>query len=242
MTTTHHPPEATDAEATDAEAAEVADAEAAVGATAEGATGEAADVGAADAEAETAVGVEAAAPAAPGRLRRLLRRAARWPRRRVAAVAVLLAAVLASGWLLYAAAQLRDPAATGNRALTDTAATDQVTGDVSNALTRVFAYTPDDTQSTAQAARDVLAGHAATQYQSLFAQIREQVASQRLTLTTRVVRAGVVSLTGHRARLLVFLDQTAQRAGGAATSAAAQLSVTAQYSDGHWRITELTAR
>jgi Mce-associated membrane protein len=242
MTTTHHPPEATDAEATDAEAAEVADAEAAVGATAEGATGEAADVGAADAEAETAVGVEAAAPAAPGRLRRLLRRAARWPRRRVAAVAVLLAAVLASGGLLYAAAQLRDPAATGNRALTDTAPTDQVTGDVSNALTRVFAYTPDDTQSTAQAARDVLAGHAATQYQSLFAQIREQVASQRLTLTTRVVRAGVVSLTGHRARLLVFLDQTAQRAGGAATSAAAQLSVTAQYSGGHWRITELTAR
>ena len=93
-----------------------------------------------------------------------------------------------------------------------------------------------------KAARDVLAGHAATQYQSLFAQIREQVASQRLTLTTRVVRAGVVSLTGRRARLLVFLDQTAQRAGGAATSAAAQLSVTAQYSAGHWRITELTAR
>ncbi len=263
MTTTHHPPEA--AEASEAATAAGPVAPAGPGAPAASAAQEepaASEVPAASDASEAAEepgeagetdtaseagtpGEPAQAPGAPGRLGRLGRlwqRAARWPRRRVAAVAVLLVVVLASGGLLYGAAQLRDPAATGNRALTDTAATDQVTGDVSSALTRIFAYTPDDTQTTAQAARDVLAGHAATQYQSLFAQIREQVASQRLTLTTRVVRAGVVSLTGRRARLLVFLDQTAQRAGGAATSAAAQLSVTAQYSAGHWRITELTAR
>lgn len=161
---------------------------------------------------------------------------------RVAAVAVIVALLAGAGGLLYAAQQLKDPAASGNHALTDTAATDQVIGDVSSALTRIFAYTPEDTQSTAQAARDVLAGPAASQYQKLFAQIRDQVATQQLTLTTRVVRAGVVTLTGHRARLLVFLDQTAQRAGAAATSAAAQLSVTADYHGGHWRIIELKAR
>lgn len=161
---------------------------------------------------------------------------------RVAAVAVIVALLAGAGGLLYAAQQLKDPAASGNHALTDTAATDQVIGDVSSALTRIFAYTPEDTQSTAQAARDVLAGPAASQYQKLFAQIRDQVATQQLTLTTRVVRAGVVTLTGHRARLLVFLDQTAQRAGAAATSAAAQLSVTAEYHGGHWRIIELKAR
>jgi Mce-associated membrane protein len=168
--------------------------------------------------------------------------APRWPRRRLAAVAALTAAVLLSGGLLYAAAQLRDPAVSGNHALTDSAATDQVAGEVSNALSRIFAYTPEDTQSTAEAARDVLDGAAATQYQKLFGQIRQQVASQQLTLTTRVVRAGVVSLSASRARLLVFLDQTAQRAGAAPTSAAAQLAVTAEFKGGHWRITELTAR
>lgn len=166
----------------------------------------------------------------------------RWLRRRTVATAVLALAVLLAGALLYAAQQLKDPGASGNRALTDTAATDQVSGDVSNALSRIFAYTPQDTQSTAQAARDLLAGSAATQYQQLFSRIRQQVADQKLTLTTRVVRAGVVSLTSDRARLLVFLDQTAQRAGATATSAAAQLSVTAEYSGGRWRITDLKAR
>jgi Mce-associated membrane protein len=164
------------------------------------------------------------------------------PRRRTVATAVLVLLVLLAGILLYAGRQLKDPAASGNRALTDTAATDQVSGDVSNALSRIFAYTPDDTRSTAQAARDLLAGRAATQYQELFGRIRQQVADQKLTLTTRVVRAGVVSLTSDRARLLVFLDQTAQRAGAEPTSAAAQLSVTAEYTGGRWRITDLKAR
>ncbi|WP_202233343.1 nuclear transport factor 2 family protein [Actinacidiphila reveromycinica] len=157
----------------------------------------------------------------------------------IAAVAVLL---LGSGGLLYAAQDLKDPAATRNRALTDSATTDQVIGDVSSALSEIFAYTPDGTDATEQAARSVLAGGAATQYQALFAQIKQNVAAQQLTLTTRVVRAGVVTLTGDRARLLVFLDQTAQRAGSTATSAAAQLSVTAEQMNGRWRITALKAR
>lgn len=163
-------------------------------------------------------------------------------RRRTAALAVLLALLLGSGGLFAAAQSLNDPAATGNHALTDTAATDRVVGDVSSALSRIFAYAPGDTAATEQAARELLDGTAATQYQALFAQIRTRVAEQQLTLTTRVVRAGVVTLTGSRARLLVFLDQTAQRAGAAATTAAAQLAVTARYEGGRWRITDLKAR
>jgi Mce-associated membrane protein len=189
------------------------------------------------------------ADASPGGRATLPRRSRlSWPRfvrgnpRRAAGVAVIAVLLLTGGGLGLAAQQLKDPAASGNHALTDTDATSQVTGDVSDALSRVFAYTPDDTQSTAQAARDLLEGAAAQQYQKLFAQIRQQVAAQQLTLSTRVVRAGVVSLTGDRARLLVFLDQTAQRAGATATSAAAQLSVTAHLVGGHWRITDLKAR
>ncbi|MEV6010260.1 hypothetical protein AB0M29_26020 [Streptomyces sp. NPDC051976] len=173
---------------------------------------------------------------APGRA--WLRR----PTRRTAAVAALAALLLAAGGLRYADHRLADPAAAGNRALTDSAATDRVTGDVSNALGKIFAYTPDSTAATEQAARDLLDGTAARQYQALFAQIRQRVGEQQLTLTTRVVRAGVVTLTADRARLLVFLDQTAQRKGAPATSAAAQLSVTARLEGGQWRITDLTAR
>lgn len=194
----------------------------------------------ADQDAELdAVAVEPVAARRPLRLRRPA-----WAhgRRRVVSAGVLLALLLAAGGLRYTAQELRDPAATANHALTDTDATDQVTGDISSALSRIFAYTPDDTESTDRAARELLDGTAAGQYQALFAQIRQYVTEQRLTLTTRVVRAGVVSLTADRARLLVFLDQTAQRAGAPATDAAAQLAVTAEYKAGRWRITDLKAR
>jgi Mce-associated membrane protein len=179
-------------------------------------------------------------PGADGRWR--LPRVVRSNPRRAVAVALIAVLLLVGGGLGYAAQQLKDPGAARNHALTDTEATGRLTGDVSDALSRIFAYTPDDTQTTAQAARDLLEGAAAQQYQKLFTQIRQQVADQRLTLSTRVVRAGVVSLTGDRARLLVFLDQTAQRAGATATTAAAQLSVTAHLVGGHWRISELKAR
>ncbi|WP_327291434.1 hypothetical protein [Streptomyces sp. NBC_01198] len=162
--------------------------------------------------------------------------------RRAVAVTLIAVLLLAGGGFAYAAQQLKDPGAARNHALTDTEATSRLTGDVSDALSRIFAYTPTDTQSTAQAARDLLEGAAAQQYQQLFTQIRQQVADQQLTLSTRVVRAGVVSLTGDRAHLLVFLDQTARRAGATATSAAAQLSVSAHLVGGHWRITDLKAQ
>jgi Mce-associated membrane protein len=68
------------------------------------------------------------------------------------------------------------------------------------------------------------------------------VVEQKLTLTTHVVRAGVTSLKGDTAQLLVFLDQVTEREGKKPTSAAAQLSVTAERRDGNWLITELKAR
>ncbi|CAM5368126.1 hypothetical protein SALBM135S_08533 [Streptomyces alboniger] len=63
-----------------------------------------------------------------------------------------------------------------------------------------------------------------------------------MSLTTQVVRAAAAELTGDSARLLVFLDQRAKRKGADATTAAAQLSVTARLDQGHWTITDITAR
>ncbi|MFI1190261.1 hypothetical protein [Streptomyces californicus] len=161
----------------------------------------------------------------------------RWPRVLGALLAVALIVV---GGVLYAQGrQLRDTPATANLALTDAAATARVTGDVSSALTKVFSYAPGSTAATRAAAKQVLTGKALQQYAALFGQVERQAADQKLTLTSEVVRAGVTRLTGDSAHLLVFLDQVYERQGRAPTTAAAQLTVTAELRDGRWWIVEI---
>ncbi|MEU9871651.1 hypothetical protein AB0C87_27820 [Actinomadura sp. NPDC048021] len=171
----------------------------------------------------------------------------RLPRLRGPFAVALALAVLAPA-LRLAAGPARDHGLAGggrtprDTAILDDVATTEVLGDVSTALARVFSYAPDDLAATERAAGTELSGRALDEYRRLFAQVRRQAPAQRVTLATRVVRAGVVSLTGDTARLLVFLDQTATRAGGPdGTPAAAQLAVTAHRDRGHWTITALTS-
>ncbi|GGV73903.1 membrane protein [Streptomyces gelaticus] len=166
--------------------------------------------------------------------------ARRWPR---IAAAFLVLALLATGVALFAEGRaLRDTPATSNRALTDSEATTRVAGDVSNALGKVFSYSPQATAVTKESAKQLLAGKALQQYAALFGQVEKQAADQKLTLTTHVVRAGVTRLTDDSAHLLVFLDQVYERQGKPATTAAAQLSVTARLRDGHWTVVEIASR
>ncbi|MET9657291.1 hypothetical protein [Streptomyces sp. NPDC006510] len=166
--------------------------------------------------------------------------ARRWPR---IVAAVLVVALLAAGGALFVEGRaLRDTPATSNHALTDSEATTRVAGDVSNALGKVFSYSPQATAVTKESAKQLLAGKALQQYAALFGQVEKQAADQKLTLTTHVVRAGVTRLTDDSAHLLVFLDQVYEREDKPATTAAAQLSVTAQLRDGHWTVVEITAR
>lgn len=166
--------------------------------------------------------------------------ARRWPR---VLAGVLVVVLLAAGAVMYAAGrQLRDTPATSNLALTDSAATAQVAGEVTNALGKVFSYSPGGTAATKASAQRLLAGKALQQYAALFGQVEKQAADQKLTLTTHVVRAGVTRLTPDSAHLLVFLDQVYEREGKAAGKAAAQLSVTARLREGHWTIVEITSR
>ncbi|PRH76685.1 hypothetical protein C6N75_24275 [Streptomyces solincola] len=177
-----------------------------------------------------AADTEAPAPPAP-RTRR--RRASALP------VVVLLAAAAV---LLALTVRLSDDPAVRNQALADPEATSHVAGEVGGALTEVFSYGPGDTARARASARRLLAGQAARQYEELIGQVERPAADQRLTLTTHVVRTGVVRLTADRAELLVFLDQVAERAGKPPATAAAQLAVTAEKSGGRWRITTLQAR
>ncbi len=156
-------------------------------------------------------------------------------------VALLVAAAVLVAGGVWALA--RADAGQANTALVDTGATAEVTRQVREGLERIFSYRHDDTAATEDAARGVLTGAAGEQYERLFRQVREQAPAQRLTLATKVVSSGVVSLSGDHAVLLVFLDQSAVRGdNGEATTAGAQLSVTAVLRDGRWLISELVPR
>ncbi|MGN5635448.1 hypothetical protein AAIO99_25775 [Streptomyces sp. AC154] len=155
---------------------------------------------------------------------------------------LVVALLVAGGGLFVMGRQLRDTPATSNAALTDSESTTRVAGDVTNALGKVFSYSPSATAVTKESAKQLLAGKALQQYAALFGQVEKQAADQKLTLTTHVVRAGVTRLTDDSAHLLVFLDQVYERRGKTASTAAAQLSVTAQLRDGRWTIVEITSR
>ncbi|MFF3838511.1 hypothetical protein [Streptomyces sp. NPDC001930] len=166
-----------------------------------------------------------------------------------AAVAVLL---LAGSAFFYGAHQLRSTPSARNHALADAAATARVGGDIGEGLARIFSYTPASDDAVERSAGTVLAGRAARQYTDLFAQVRAQLVEQRITLSTQTVRTGVIELDGDSARLLVFLDQTsrrdnaqqdkAQQDKATATSAAAQLTVTATFQGDRWLIVDIKAR
>lgn len=166
-------------------------------------------------------------------------------RRRLPALLALFAVsftlVLAGSGLLAAAAGLRGTPAAANRALTDRTTTRQVIAAVSTDISEIYSYSYADIPSTTAAAARVLTGQAAAQYRELSPMLRDAV-SQRLTVATRVVRAGVITLIGDTAQLLVFLDQRATRGDTKESSVRAQLMVTARFSDGQWRIASIEAR
>ncbi|MEV7728789.1 hypothetical protein AB0P15_29225 [Streptomyces sp. NPDC087917] len=164
----------------------------------------------------------------------------RW--RTVALAAAVTLLLAGGGAFLYGAHQLRSAPSAQNRALTDTATTERINGEVGDGLARIFSYTPTGAEATARSARTVLGGKAARQYDDLFGRLRANLETQKITLNTRVVRTGVIELHGDTARLLVLLDQTSRRDEGATTSAAAQLTVTARYLDDRWQIVDIKAR
>ncbi|MFG2003777.1 hypothetical protein ACGFNU_31925 [Spirillospora sp. NPDC048911] len=112
-------------------------------------------------------------------------------------------------------------------------------GDVTKAAEAVFSYRYQDPAATRQAARDVLVGTAAGQYQRLFGIVADQAPKQRLTVGSKVLRAGVIERAENTVTVLIFLDQTSTREGGRPSFAAIALKVTARAENGRWRISDL---
>jgi Mce-associated membrane protein len=161
------------------------------------------------------------------------------PRRssRLPLILVLVAAVLAGAGVFFLVK------AQSSEQGVDTKAMTEVNGQVTSALEKIFSFSYDKLDESAAAAREVLAGTAIGEYDKLIEQVKTQAPAQKLVLATKVTTAGVKSLDGDRAELLVFLDQVATRVDTGKTSgSAAALSVAAERQNGVWKITGLMPR
>lgn len=156
----------------------------------------------------------------------------------VIVVAVLLVAFGAVGF--WRGHQLHHTTSAQNLALTDASLTSQVQTQVSQALVKVLSYDYSNPAPTQQAAAALLSGKARTQYDTLFKTLQQKAPGQQLVLSAQVQSAAVKTLTGSTATLLVFLDQSSQRASDKQASvSAAQLEVDAARVGGGWKVTSL---
>src|SRR5882762_1473598 len=90
------------------------------------------------------------------------------------------------------------------------------------------------------AVNSVLYCDAASQYKTLFTALQKKAPGEKLTLVAKVAVAGLKSLHGNTAELLVFIDQSSTRASDKQKStSAAQLDVTAVKHGSTWKVTEL---
>jgi len=154
------------------------------------------------------------------------------------ALAVILGGLAV--WFGLEASSATSGVDTSNTALTNPAATRQVTQQVTSAVNQIFSYDYADTAKTSQAAASVLTGKARQQYNTLFQLVRQDAPQEKLVLTTTVTNSGVEFLDGNRARLLIFANQhdtagTAQKT----TDAGAMFAVNAVNQGGRWKISSI---
>lgn len=153
----------------------------------------------------------------------------------LAVITVALAGLAA--WFAASAHNLTSVTAAQNGALTDPAATSQVSGQIKSAVDVLFSYDYANPGPTMAAARRLLTGPAVKQYASLFGQVQREAPGKKLIVTTVVTNVGVEMLADGSARVLVFAEETdASASGGAPTSAGAMLAVNAVLQGSTWRI------
>jgi Mce-associated membrane protein len=152
----------------------------------------------------------------------------------------ILLAVLAVGLAVLAfwfRSEASDAESGGsNVALTDSANTAEVSGQVRDAVNTIFSYSYTDIAKTTNAAKNLLIGDAVGQYDQVMQKFTKDIEAQRIQVTVTTVNTGVVSLSGDHARVLVFADQIAVRADQQPAGGPTQFVVEVQRQDGRWKI------
>lgn len=143
----------------------------------------------------------------------------------------LLALVLTTSACSTAVSGTAQPL-TGNLALVNAPGTAAALAAVGAAAEAVFSYDSANPAGFDQAVAAHVTGAAKDQLTALFEQVRKS--PQPVHLTTRVVRAAALELSGGRIRELAVLDQASGTSKGLATAA-----FTALEEGGRWRISDI---
>ncbi|HJT04747.1 MAG TPA: hypothetical protein VJ757_14145, partial [Pseudonocardiaceae bacterium] len=116
----------------------------------------------------------------------------------------------------------------------------EVSGQVRDAVERVFSYDFARLDDNERAATAVITGPFAADYRRQFARVRELAPGQQAVVVATVPALAVKVLDGDRAIVVVFIDQQANRGGQAQPlEAAGRLRVTAQRVTGTWKIADV---
>lgn len=169
------------------------------------------------------------------------RRSAAPGKGRYVLVAVLLVAALAFSGLavLFKIRQSEATAATSNMALVDVAATAQVKDAMTSAAERLFSLDYNNLGKTEKAADELLVNKEVRRtYDQLMRDVKSRAPQQKIVVTVHATRSAVVRLEDDRAKVMVYVDQTATRASdNKSSSASAALWFNTERRDGQWKIT-----
>ncbi|HEY6421792.1 MAG TPA: hypothetical protein VIY28_00815 [Pseudonocardiaceae bacterium] len=163
-----------------------------------------------------------------------------WVAALVGLSAVLVIALGLAAWFRGETNQLSGSAAASNAALVDVRTTAQVTGQVRDAVQRVFSYDFARLDDNERAAGNVITGPFAKDFHQQFARVRELVPRPQALVVATVPALAVKVLDGDRAIVVVFVDQQANQGPKVQQPlAAVRLMVTAERIDGSWKISDV---
>lgn len=167
----------------------------------------------------------------------------RAPRNRFVLAGALfgIALVLAGFAVWFKIEDNKIDSATSNTALLDVARTSQVNQAATSAVETLFSYDFNNVKKTQDAAANLLLNDEVKgTYNSLMGQVQTLAPQQKIVVTVKASRSAVIMLDGDRARVMVFVDQTATRTDQNQTSSgSAQLYVDMQYTNGKWGISNM---
>ncbi|MFF2507048.1 hypothetical protein ACFVTY_27280 [Streptomyces sp. NPDC058067] len=154
----------------------------------------------------------------------------------VCALTLLLGAF--AGWAHSRAAAERDVPAARNTALTDVARTSEIKGRTDKAVADLFSYDYAHPEAARKAVSSLLTGKAVAQHQQLLGGVLAQARKSRAVITTTVTESAVERISGDRARVLVFADQSSSTTHGKSGTAYAGAMFAVEWvrQNGRWLV------